>query len=154
MLKIIAVSTALALAAGAAVAAPAGYGSTVVRVGDLDLGRPADVERLQRRLESAALEVCGAHAGSVQPAKANSRQSAAAKPPWPQGWRCAWMARTSNWAATVAKRSWPPWSVPASIHPPPAVSVAAPHACASWKAAMSSCCTTMCLTREIWAKEG
>ena len=57
MLKIIAVSTALALAAGAAVAAPAGYGSAVVRVGDLDLGRPADVERLQRRLETAALEV-------------------------------------------------------------------------------------------------
>lgn len=69
MLTIIAVSTALALAAGAAVAAPAGYGSTVVRVGDLDLGRPADVERLQRRLETAALEVCGAHAGSVRMVK-------------------------------------------------------------------------------------
>ena len=69
MLKIIAISTAFALAAGAAVAAPAGYGAAVVRVGDLDLGRPADVERLQRRLETAALEVCGAHAGSVRMVK-------------------------------------------------------------------------------------
>jgi UrcA family protein len=66
MLKIIAVSTALAMVAGAAVAAPAGYGSAVVRVSDIDVGRPADVARLQKRLETAALETCGAQADSVR----------------------------------------------------------------------------------------
>ncbi|CAN7524508.1 UrcA family protein [Phenylobacterium sp. LjRoot164] len=69
MLKIIAVSTALALVAGAAVAAPAGYGSAVVRIGDIDAGRPADVARLQKRLEAAALEACGAQADSVRMVK-------------------------------------------------------------------------------------
>lgn len=66
MLKIIAVSTAFALAAGAASAAPFGFGSTVVRVGGLDLSDPADVRRLERRLDAAALEVCGAPRGSVR----------------------------------------------------------------------------------------
>lgn len=66
MLKIIAISTALAFAAGAASAAPPGYASTVVRVGGLDLSNPADVRRLERRLDAAALEVCGAPNGSVR----------------------------------------------------------------------------------------
>ncbi len=54
MLKIVAISTALALMAGAASAAPPGYGSTVVRIGGLDLSNPTDVRRLERRLDAVA----------------------------------------------------------------------------------------------------
>lgn len=66
MLKIIAVSAALALVAGSTAAAPVGHGTSVVRLSDLDLSRPADAQRLQRRLETAALEACGAREGSVR----------------------------------------------------------------------------------------
>lgn len=66
MLKIFAVSTALALVAGAASAAPLGFSSVVVRTGGLDLDNPADVRRLDRRLDAAAMEVCGAPRGSVR----------------------------------------------------------------------------------------
>ncbi len=69
MLKIFAISTALVLVAGSPVAAPAGYGAAVVRVGDLDAGRPADVERLQKRLEAASLEACGAQDASARMVK-------------------------------------------------------------------------------------
>lgn len=69
MLKIIAVSTAFALIAGAAHATPPGFRSTVVRVGGLDLNNPADVRRLERRLDAAALDVCGAPNGSVRMVK-------------------------------------------------------------------------------------
>ena len=69
MLKIFAISAAATLLAGSALAAPAGYGSAVVRVGDLNAGRPADVERLQKRLETASLEACGAYEGSARMVK-------------------------------------------------------------------------------------
>lgn len=66
MLDILTSSIAAMLAAGAVSAAPAGHGSETVRVGDLDLAKPADVARLDRRLEKAALAACGAYDGSVR----------------------------------------------------------------------------------------
>ncbi|WP_312160266.1 UrcA family protein [Phenylobacterium sp.] len=69
MLKIFAFSAALALVAGPVLAAPAGYGSAAVRVGDLNTGRPADVERLQKRLQAASLEACGAQDASARMVK-------------------------------------------------------------------------------------
>ena len=66
MLKIIAVSAALALVAGAASAAPAGSATVVVRADGLNLSNPSDVRRLDRRLDAAAMEVCGAPSGSVR----------------------------------------------------------------------------------------
>ncbi|KQW73179.1 hypothetical protein ASE17_09530 [Phenylobacterium sp. Root77] len=69
MLKIFAISAALAMVAGSAVAAPAGFGSSVIRVADLNAGRPADVERLQKRLETASLAACGAQEASARMVK-------------------------------------------------------------------------------------
>lgn len=40
--------------------------AVAVRVGDLALNRPADAERLLRRLDRAALDVCGASHVSVR----------------------------------------------------------------------------------------
>jgi UrcA family protein len=70
MIKIVAVSAALALIAGSAVAAaPANIGTAVVKTGDLNTARSSDVRTLQKRLEAAALEVCGAKEASVRAVK-------------------------------------------------------------------------------------
>jgi UrcA family protein len=67
MLKPLAGALALVLfAAPAFAAAPAGVQSTSVRVVDLDLSRPADSARLEKRLKLAAMEVCGAREASVR----------------------------------------------------------------------------------------
>lgn len=61
MLKPISAALALAalsLAPAPAAAAAAPQGQTV-RYDDLDLARPADVERLERRIDQAARSVCG-----------------------------------------------------------------------------------------------
>jgi UrcA family protein len=67
MLKPLAGALALALvAAPAFAAAPPGTQSTSVRIGDLDLSRPSDNVRLEKRVKAAAMEVCGAHEDSVR----------------------------------------------------------------------------------------
>lgn len=76
MIKMIAVSAALALIAGSAVAAPpAGHGTAKVKVSDIDTNRPADTKRLQDRLETAALEACGAQPDSVRAVKWSVQRS-------------------------------------------------------------------------------
>ena len=63
MLKIIAVSAALAFAASSAAAAPVGHGTSVVRLGDLDLSRPSQEEvsaTAERTKNSLAALVSGA----------------------------------------------------------------------------------------------
>jgi UrcA family protein len=71
MLDILSSSLAAILASGAVAAAPApeapvGHGQATVRLADLDLARPGDSARLERRLEKAALAACGAYDGSVR----------------------------------------------------------------------------------------
>jgi UrcA family protein len=70
MIKILAVSAVLVLTAGSAVAgAPSNVGTAVVKTGDINPGRASDVRTLQKRLETAALEVCGAKEASVRAVK-------------------------------------------------------------------------------------
>jgi len=76
MIHILSSSIAGLMAAGAVAAAPPpGHGSEVVRLGDLNLAQPADVVRLDRRLEKAALAACGAYDGSVRMMKMAVRRS-------------------------------------------------------------------------------
>lgn len=75
MIKILAASAALALAAGSAMASPSANASIVVRTSDLDIANPADQQRLQKRLETAALEVCGAQRDSARMVKIAIKRS-------------------------------------------------------------------------------
>lgn len=69
-------SAAVAVMAAGAMAASAGHGVETVRTHDLDLSRPVDVARLERRLEAAALAACGAYDGSVRLMKQATARSA------------------------------------------------------------------------------
>lgn len=62
-------ASAAAILAAGAVAAPVGHGVETVRVSDLNLNRTSDVQRLDRRLEKAAMAACGAYDGSVRTMK-------------------------------------------------------------------------------------
>jgi UrcA family protein len=65
---------ALALALALPAAASAGQ-MVAVRTDDLSLSRPADAQRLLRRLDRAALDVCGASIVSVREMQAATRAS-------------------------------------------------------------------------------
>lgn len=80
MTKLLAAAAALALSAAAvapALAAPAADApnQTAVKVSDLNLANPYDAARLMRRLEAAALNVCGADTFSVRTVKLAARHS-------------------------------------------------------------------------------
>ncbi|WP_374470871.1 UrcA family protein [Phenylobacterium sp.] len=66
---------ALALALIVPAAAQAREESVAVRTGDLSLSRQADAQRLLRRLDRAALDVCGASISSVREVQAAIRAS-------------------------------------------------------------------------------
>ncbi len=71
-MKVIAIS-ALALA----IASPAAAGSTTgVRLGDLDLGKPADAAIVAQRIDRAAADVCGASRFSAREVQTAVRRSA------------------------------------------------------------------------------
>jgi UrcA family protein len=65
---------ALAIALAAPLAASAA--ERAVSAGDLTLSRPADAQRMLRRLDAAALEVCGASVDSVRDQQRAVRRSA------------------------------------------------------------------------------
>ncbi|WP_374575711.1 UrcA family protein [Phenylobacterium sp.] len=68
---------ALAASAAAPSATPQeGYRTEAVQIGDLDLAKPDDQVRLDRRLDRAAMEVCGVYQGSLRELKLVVRQSA------------------------------------------------------------------------------
>lgn len=74
------IGVAMALAVVAPSSAPAAGGGQehqqqAVRFADLDLGSPAGAARMLRRIEKAALEVCGAVPQSLTPLKQAIRRS-------------------------------------------------------------------------------
>ena len=67
MKTLIAATAALLVLAGAGVAAAAAPETTsvAVRTAKLDLNNPRDAERMMKRIDTAAMEVCGAYRGSL-----------------------------------------------------------------------------------------
>lgn len=79
MLKPLAGALALALLAAPALAAapttPADVATAAVRISDLDLSRPSDAARLEKRVKAAAMSVCGAEPFSAAMVKRTVQQS-------------------------------------------------------------------------------
>ena len=61
-----AIAAVFLMTAAVAQAAPSNEDSVVVRGKDLHLSRPADAQRMLRRLEQASMQVCGSGFGSAK----------------------------------------------------------------------------------------